>query len=158
MMVRTILLANLYVFIASVVGPRPVSGQAAADSADLRATARDYIEGWYTGDAARMRRALHPELAKRLVWTDPGSGQSRLDQMSALTLIENTERGGGSKAPPAQRQSSVRILDIFGAAAVVRVDASGWVDYLNIAKWNGEWRIVNVLWELRPEANARGGS
>ena len=24
----------------------------------------DYIEGWYAGDAARMEKALHPELAK----------------------------------------------------------------------------------------------
>jgi len=29
-------------------------------------TALDYTEGWYAGDAARMERALHPELAKRM--------------------------------------------------------------------------------------------
>jgi hypothetical protein len=25
------------------------------------------------------------------------------------------------------------------------------VDYLHVAKWNGRWVIVNVLWELRPQ-------
>src|SRR4051812_14973787 len=40
----------------------------AADSAAIKATALDYIEGWYTGDAERMERALHPELAKRIVY------------------------------------------------------------------------------------------
>ena len=39
--------------------------------AAIRATALDYIEGWYAGDAARMERALHPELAKRICETDP---------------------------------------------------------------------------------------
>jgi hypothetical protein len=29
-------------------------------------TALDYTEGWYAGDAARMERALPPELAKRM--------------------------------------------------------------------------------------------
>ena len=44
------------------IPPRAVTG---ADSAAIRAAALDYIEGWYTGDGARMRRALHPQLAKR---------------------------------------------------------------------------------------------
>ena len=28
---------------------------------------------------------------------------------------------------------------------------SGWIDYMHLAKWNGEWKIVNVLWELKPQ-------
>jgi hypothetical protein len=43
----------------------------------------------------------------------------------------------------------VRILDIYRGAASARVDASTWVDYLQLAKWNGRWVIVNVLWELK---------
>jgi hypothetical protein len=26
-----------------------------------------------------------------------------------------------------------------------------WVDYMHIAKFNGKWVIVNVLWELKPQ-------
>jgi hypothetical protein len=36
-----------------------------ADDAGVVATALDYFEGWFEGDATRMERALHPELAKR---------------------------------------------------------------------------------------------
>ena len=57
----------------------------------VRCNRRFRVEGWYTGDAARMERALHPELAKRI-----------------------------------------------------------WIDYMHMAKWNGRWVIVNVLWELKP--------
>ena len=39
------------------------------ESAAITKTALDYIEGWYAGDAARMERALHPELAKRMIST-----------------------------------------------------------------------------------------
>ena len=28
-------------------------------------------------------------------------------------------------------------------------DAHAWIDYMQIAKFNGEWKIVNVLWEMR---------
>jgi hypothetical protein len=45
--------------------------QSAADSAAIRQPALDYIEGWYEADAERMERALHPDLAKRIVRTNP---------------------------------------------------------------------------------------
>jgi putative lumazine-binding protein len=126
----------------------------AADSAGIRQAALDYIEGWYTADAGRMERALHPELAKRIVRTDPATGQSRLGQQSAMTLVEGTRRGGGRDTPAARQQKDVTILDIYQNAAVARVVASDWVDYLQLARWNGRWVIVNVLWELKPEAAA----
>ena len=123
--------------------------QTAADSAGIRQTALNYIDGWSTGDGPRMESALHPELAKRIVRTD-SLGRSSLGQQSAMTLVQNTRSGGGKDTPAAERRDEVRILDIFQNAAVVRVDASSWVDYLEVAKWRGKWVIVNVLWELRP--------
>jgi hypothetical protein len=128
----------------------PAFAQTAADSAAIKATALDYIEGWYAGDAGRMERALHPELAKRNIMTDAASRRSRLIQMSALTLINQTRSGGGTEITPAERRTDVRILDIYQLAASVRVDAGGWIDYMHIGKWNGQWRIINVLWENAP--------
>jgi hypothetical protein len=110
----------------------------------------DYIEGWYAGDATRMERALHPELAKRVVTTDPKSGRSQLESIGALTLILRTRSGGGMHTPPERQQKDFRILDMFENAAVAKVVASDWVDYLELAKWNGRWVIVNVLWEYKP--------
>jgi hypothetical protein len=124
--------------------------QSAADSAAIRATALDYIEGWYQGSAERMERAVHPDLAKRIINTNP-NGRSALGHQSAMTLVLSTRRGGGKETPVAKQRTDVRILDIFGNTASVRVDADSWIDYLHIAKWNGRWVIVNVLWEMRPQ-------
>ena len=33
----------------------------------------------------------------------------------------------------------------------VKVVASDWIDYLHVAKSNGRWVIVSVLWEMKPE-------
>lgn len=122
---------------------------ASADEAAIRAVALDYIQGWYSGDAARMERSLHPELAKRIVLRHE-DGSARLEQMSALTLINRTRAGGGTQNQ--QPRSDVAILDRYENIASVRVDASRWVDYLQMAKVDGQWRIINVLWELRPGA------
>lgn len=121
---------------------------AAADSAAIRATALDYIEGWYEGNPERMARAVHPELAKRIVRTND-QGQSRLDSQSAMTLVNGTRAGGGTRTPKDRQQKDVTILDVFQNAAVAKVVASDWVDYLQLARYNGRWQIVNVLWELK---------
>jgi hypothetical protein len=59
-----------------------------------------------------MERALHPELAKRMVSPD-SRGVSRLNQMSAMTLVQNTKGGGGTHIPKDQQQKDITILDRF---------------------------------------------
>ena len=138
-------------FLAAVLVmlPAALPAQAAADSAGIRQAALDYIDGYYTGDGARMERAVHPELAKRIVRTNE-QGRSQLGQMSAMSLVMGTRAGGGKDTPMAERRDDVTILDIYQNAASAKIYASGWVDYLHLAKWNGRWVIVNVLWENKP--------
>lgn len=135
---------------AALLLPATAPAQSAADSAGIKAAALDYIEGYYEGNAERMERALHPELAKRIVRTNP-QGRSSLGQMSAMTLVQITRAGGGRDIPAAQQQRDVTILDIYQNAASVKIVAATWIDYLHVAKWSGRWVIVNVLWELKPE-------
>jgi hypothetical protein len=142
MLVRTLL-------ILAVIPLGSLRAQTAADSNGIRQAALDYIEGYYEGDGARMERALHPELAKRIVRTNE-QGRSQLGQMSAMSLVLGTRAGGGKDIPAADRRKDLTILDIYQNAASAKIDASGWVDYLHLAKWNGRWVIVNVLWELHP--------
>ena len=121
-----------------------------AEKAAIKTTALDYIEGWYEGNAERMEKALHPELAKRIVRNSP-EGRSRLDQMGAMTLVQFTRSGGGKSTPKDKQEKDVTILDVFGNTASVKVVATDWIDYLHMAKFNGRWVIVNVLWELKPQ-------
>lgn len=138
----------LLVMLGLLVFVSDARAQSAADAAAIKQTALDYIEGWYEGDAERMEKALHPELAKRIVRTNP-EGRSRLDQMGAMTLVQYTRQGGGKQTPKEKQQKDVTILDIFENAASVKVVASEWIDYLHVAKFGGRWVIVNVLWELK---------
>jgi hypothetical protein len=126
-----------------------------ADRAAIKQAALDYIEGWYEGNADRMERSLHPELAKRIVLTDSKTGRSRLDQMSAMTLVQTTRKAYGKQTPPDKQQKDVTILDVFGNTASVKVVAVDWIDYLHVAKFNGRWVIVNVLWELKQPQRTR---
>ncbi len=155
---RTTSLALILAFTVSV--PAAAGGPVASPDADaIRAAVLDYLEGWYTGDAERMERAVHPDLAKRIVRPST-EGPDRVDNMSALRLVQATRAGWGTRVPPDQRQADVVILDVFGSAATVRAEARDWVDYLHLGRIDGEWKIINVLWELKPQptAPADGGA
>ncbi len=135
----------------ALLWPAAALAQAGSDDrAAIRATALDYIEGWYTNDPARMERALHPMLAKRRLAIDP-AGKASIDEMGAARLVEATRPPPGSTPRPlGNRRRDVAILEVFGNAATVKIDADDWVDYLHLVKVNGSWKILNVLWETRP--------
>jgi hypothetical protein len=135
------------VLLVAMPAPR-AEAQTAADSTAIIATALDYIEGWYEGNAERMTRALHPDLAKRIV-RETESGSS-LSNMTAAMLVEAVERGGGKGTPAERQQKDVTILDIYQGTASVKIVAGDWVDQLQVARLDGEWKIVNVLWALKP--------
>ncbi len=130
--------------------PATLTAQTAADSTAIKQTALDYIQGWYTGDAERMERALHPDLAKRIVASNRETGKSMVRHMTAAQLVDATRAGYGTRTPEAERQDDVTILDIFEGAAW-----KDWIDYLQVGKFDGQWVIINVLWELKPEARER---
>jgi peroxiredoxin len=107
----------------------------------IERTARDYVEGWYEGSAERLRRALHPELAKRKVVKE--GEVPRLWSLSAAELVANVK-----PHPLAAGQTiDVSVLDVQGGIATVKIVSPLFVDYAHLALWNGEWKIVNVAWE-----------
>ena len=136
----------LLVFLAAA----PLSAQSAADSAAIVATAHDYIDGFYEGNPERMERALSPDLAKRIVRVR--DGQSMVNNMTKEQLVAITQRRVGNPTPEAERRSDVVITNIFGNAATARIDATTWVDFVQLGKVDGRWVIINVLWEMRPES------
>jgi hypothetical protein len=112
----------------------------------------DYAEGWYNADAERMQRCLHPDLVKRTLMRDPQAGSWILRRpANAEMMVAFTQQGGGSVVPESQRVYEVIIYDVFRHVACARVVTAEYVDYVQLAKFDQHWLIVNVLWELREE-------
>ena len=124
---------------------------AAQDIADITQAARDYAEGWYSGDPERMRRALHPDLIKRTVARDPYRGQLDLRQpeTNAEQMVRWTVEGAGT-AWSGEKHFDVKVMDVFRDIAIVRCQSPEYVDYLHLVRCgDAGWRILNVLWQLR---------
>lgn len=145
-MKKTIVL-SLLLLAASAVN---LSAQTDADRKGIKRAALNYAEGWYEGNADKMESALSPDLAKRIARTND-KGQTFVDNMTAMRLVQATRGGSGKQTPVAEQKKDVTILDILGGASTVKLEMRDWVDYLHIAKVNGKWVIVNVLWEMKPK-------
>jgi hypothetical protein len=128
-----------------------IQAQTAADTTAIRATAMNYVEGWYEGNADRMAKALHPELVKRIVVRDTTTGRTMVQGMGTSVLVNSTRHGYGKETPRERQQKDVSVLDVFGNAASVKAVMADWIDYMHMAKVDGRWVIVNVLWERKPD-------
>ncbi len=128
--------------------PAAAAAPTPEEAEGIRRAALDYAESWYAGDPAQMEKALHPDLAKRIVRPGRDGARARLDHMGALQLVQGVRTGYGKNTPADQQLKDVTILDVTGNAATVKLVMAGWVDYLHVARLDGQWKIVNVLWEL----------
>ncbi len=132
---------------------RPADPEARA----IRKVVHDYLLSWYTWDRARLKSSLHPKVAKRLVWLDDKSGRSTLIEYPTAKLLRMVVSPFFGKKPPrsmaarakgaASWTGYIRILDRFEDMCAVKTKARWGIDYLHLAKWNGEWKIINVLWK-----------
>jgi ketosteroid isomerase-like protein len=110
------------------------------DAAAIVATARDYFDGWFDGDEARMARALHPDLVKRRAGEELGITTKE-------RMLELTRRGEG-KEDAADRTLDIQVEDVYGDIASATVRSAVYHEYLQLVRTSEGWKIANALWQL----------
>ena len=108
--------------------------------AAIEAVARDYIQGWYTGDVERIDRAFHDDLVKRI------QSGGELRQVSKERMMEMTASGGGEMPDP---EFEIEVYDVSVDIATARTVSPEYIDYLQLAKTRDGWKIANVLFMTR---------
>lgn len=115
-----------------------------ADSAAIRQTALDYIEGYYSGDVSRIQKAVHPDLNKATPRDLPQTGRTTLAYTTYSGLVEFTRAKVGALDDTA-RHIQVRILSIDSDVANVKITSASFIDYIQEIRLDGEWKIINVI-------------
>ena len=118
-----------------------------SDVESITNTCLDYLEGWYGGDAGRVERALHPDLAKRGYHIVPATGRVNLVHVGAANMVEYTRAGLGKQNSVGDLELRVIILDIRKNTASAVGESIKYIDHIQLARIEDGWRIVNVLWE-----------
>jgi hypothetical protein len=110
------------------------------DSSAISATVRNYIEGYYTGDAARLEQTLHPHYLKHMI-----HGDIPMREKTGSQMLHEVRAQGDSNIPQADRTEQISVLDISGDIASAKLVTPHWVDYMTLSKLDGQWKILSVV-------------
>jgi hypothetical protein len=145
---RLVLLALSSTTLACTVSPLPSSSPAPAGSSAeveeprVRTVVDRYVHGLKFNDVASLRAAFAPDA--KLIWVrgDGTTGQlSQSDWYKSFAASAGKEEDG---------DLAIASVDVAGDLAAVKVvetyPTEVYVDYLNLVRAGGEWRIVNTVY------------
>ena len=138
--------------LALLAAMTPVSASQARnpDRAAVEAAALDYVEGIYNADPSRIERSVHPQLTKRGFWRDSADKPwgpkltMTYEQLVALSKTWNADK---------KRDISIKRVDVYEVldqTASAKITAQWGIDYLHLAKYDGRWKIINIVWQAHP--------
>ncbi|MEO1050265.1 MAG: nuclear transport factor 2 family protein [Bacteroidota bacterium] len=142
------LLALLYVLaIGSMAFAQNVKDEEAVKQAVL-----NYVEGFYEGDTSKLVASLHPQLSKYGYYV-PRNGneykgsemtyQGALDYALSVKAKQRFAKEGSPK--------EIELFEVLDQTAVAKLTAWWGIDYLMLAKENGKWMIMKVIWQSQPQ-------
>jgi uncharacterized membrane protein len=123
--------------------------QTAQDREAVRMAALDYVEGIYNVQPERIQKSVHPALDKRGFYRKDRTAPyvempMTFDQLVNLAKTWNRE---------GKRDTSIKqvaVMEVLDQTAVAKVTASWGVDYMLLGKFDGTWKIMQILWQSPP--------
>ena len=131
---------SLCLFLSLIIPTQAQDNQTSTDASAVRATVTNYIEAYYTGDALRMERTLHPHYLKHMI-----HGDIPMRDKTGPQMVQELRSQGVPDLPQTQRTEQVTVLDVTGTIASAKLVTPGWVDYMTLSKVDGEWKILSVV-------------
>jgi hypothetical protein len=147
---KRLLFLALAFFLAA---PLAAQQQADADREAVRQAVLDYVEGIYNVEPSRIERSVHPNLAKLGFYRPPAEAAYRAGSKMAfqqLVEIAKTYNKEGKLRKDAPKE--IVIYEVLDQTATVKLTAEWGIDYMHLAKFDGKWMIINVLWQSHPKA------
>ena len=141
----------ILVVAALVLLPVAVAAQADAEREAVRQAVLDYVEGVYQVDASRIERSVHPDLAKRGFFVKKGETIYTPHVMTFQQLVNLARNYNKDGHIPADAPKEIVIFDISDQTASAKLTAVWGIDYIHLAKYDGKWKFINVLWQSPPK-------
>ena len=109
----------------------------------------NYIEGFYEGDAIKLKESLQPTLNKFGFWknkdTDTYKQVPHMSYEQALAYANDVLEKKDFTPKEAPRE--VQVLDVGNSIAAAKVTARWGIDYILLSKRGDKWMIEQVIWE-----------
>lgn len=110
----------------------------------------DYVESVYEVNPSKAERSVHPELVKRGFFVKQNETAYSPHTMTFAQLVELTKNYNKNGSIPKDAVKEVVVYDVSDQTASAKVTAVWGIDYLHLAKYEGKWKIINILWQSSP--------
>ncbi len=141
--VTMFILGIMFIIVKPAAAQDPIS-----EEATVRVPLENYLKGHATGDSTYFKKAFHPEA--KLFWIRDG----KFTQRTSATYISGAS--GKPADDEAQRKRSIASIDITGNSAVAKImldyPNALVTDYMSLLKVDGEWKIVNKIFNVQPKS------
>ena len=103
----------------------------------------------YNVQPERIERSVHPTLNKRGFYKKDAASpyvESPMTYEQLVKLAASWNKDGKRDT----KLRDIAILDILDQTAVVKLTASWGIDYMFLGKFDGKWKITQILWQSHP--------
>jgi len=126
--------------------------QTAAEEQTVKEAVLDYVEGFYEGDTLKIKRSILPQVNKYGYYQPKDSKVYAGEPMSFKEMIQYAANVKAKNRPaPKTAPKEIKIFEVLDQTASAKLTAWWGTDYLLLAKYNGKWMIVQVLWQSVPK-------
>jgi len=117
---------------------------------EVRQAVLDYVEGVYNVDPSRIERSVHPDLNKIGFFRLKDKEGYASGKMTFAGLVQVAKNWNKEGKVPADAHKEITIFDVQDQTASAKLIAQWGIDYFHLAKYDGKWKIINVLWQSHP--------
>jgi hypothetical protein len=110
----------------------------------------NYVDAFYQADTTKAYESIAKDLAKRGYYTSK-DGKINEAKMSFEQLVRLAQRWKNTQNITADSPKKITVFDILDRIASAKVEAQWGIDFFHLAKINGTWTIINVLWQEYPK-------
>lgn len=113
----------------------------------VEAAVRNYVDAFYYADTTKIHKSIAKDVYKFGYGIPKNKTEYERYPMTFQEMISSIAKWGKF---PKQDLKVIEVFDVLDKTASAKLIAGWGIDYVLLAKQNGEWMITHVLWQSHP--------
>ena len=121
----------------------------------INATVNDYYKGSFANDVTLIEKSTYPEMRIVQLSKLPQTGKLFISRVG-IGMIKEATRAKLRSIPENQQKVDVKILDVMDEMAFAEAITPMSTNYIQLAKMDEQWKIINILNKSNPNTQQQG--
>ncbi len=131
--------------------PQATLAQTNSDEQAVHQAVLNYVDALYQGNVELLRASIHRDIRKTGFLLAEGHeeyNRQRTDRGDLEQYARAVQAGGAFSA---DADKEIAVLDVQNHTAIAKLTAIWGTEYLILVKDEGQWVVMTVVWENRPQ-------